>query len=170
MGGKSKATFEVDADQQAGVFDGSVEIVPSLGAPGFCTMRVRGGSFPDVSTFDALELVVRSTVPYSSFKAEFGPAPSTSPFHAGSYKANFELPVTEDWQTVTVPFNMFTSKWEDTTGEPSVKCSDDASVCPDAEHLSALTDLEIAAEGVAGSFHLEVKSISVVTMERATVV
>ena len=72
------------------------------------------------------------------------------------------VPVSREWQTVTIPFSEFTSKWSAYTGEPTVKCSDDASVCPDRAHLAKLTDMEIAAEGVAGKFHLEVKSVSAV--------
>jgi hypothetical protein len=162
MGGQSTGTFKVDAAKGVGVFDGEVKIVPSLKAPGFCNMQAERAHFADVSGADALELVVRSTVAYKGFKASFGPAPRTGYF--SSYKADFDVAVSAEWQTVTIPFNKFSSKWSDTTGEPTVTCSADPSVCPDAEHLKKLTSMEIAAEGVAGKFHLEVKSISAVKL------
>merc|ERR1712187_495610 len=80
----------------------------------------------------------------------------------GSYKPNFAVPASEEFQTVVVPFTDFTYKWSDTTGEPTVKCADDASVCPTEKYLKGLKTLEIMAEGVEGSFHLEVKSITAV--------
>jgi regulator of sigma D len=43
-----------------------------------------------------------------------------------------------------------------------VKCADDASVCPDEKYLKAPKQLSITAEGVEGSFHLEVQSITAV--------
>lgn len=163
MGGQSKATFHLDSDNDVGVFDGAVAIVPSLSAPGFCSLKTTGNSFPDISGANALEIVARSSMAYKGWRAEFGPAPShTSPFIPGSYKANFDIPVSDEFQTVIVPFTDFTYKWSDTTGEPIVKCSDDPSVCPEEKYLKAPAALEIVAEGVEGSFHLEIKSISAV--------
>jgi hypothetical protein len=176
MGGKSKATFTVD--NNAGVFDGAVAIVPSLQAPGFCTMQSPRGSFPDISAADALEVVARQTSDYKGWRFTIGDAPrnpdSGAPFFVkGTYKANFAIPASEEFQTVTIPFTDFTYKWSDTTGEPTVKCVDDASVCPTAKYLKTPKQLTITAEGVEGSFHLEVKSITAVNMatkERAVLV
>jgi hypothetical protein len=165
MGGKSKATFTVAGD--AGVFDGAVAIVPSLQAPGFCTMETNRVSFPDISGADALEVVARQTSDYKGWRFTIGDAPrnpdSGAPFFVkGQYKANVAIPVSEEFQTITIPFTDFTFKWSDTTGEPTVKCADDASVCPDEKHLKAVKQLAIMAEGLEGSFHLEVKSITAV--------
>jgi hypothetical protein len=167
MGGQSKATFTV-ADN-VGVFDGAVAIVPSLQAPGFCTMETPRVSFPDISGADALQVVARQTSDYKGWRFTIGDAPhnpdSGAPFFVkGQYKANVAIPVSEEFQTVTIPFTDFTFKWSDTTGEPTVKCVDDASVCPDAKHLKAAKQLGIMAEGLEGSFHLEVKSITAVNM------
>jgi hypothetical protein len=165
MGGKSKATFTVDSN--VGVFDGAVAIVPSLKAPGFCTMESPRGTFPDISGADAIELVARQTSAYKGWRFVIGDAPrnpdSGAPFFVkGQYKADVAIPVSKDFQTITIPFTDFTFKWSDTTGEPTVKCADDASVCPDAKHLKTPKVLQIMAEGVEGSFHLEVKSITAV--------
>jgi hypothetical protein len=167
MGGKSKATFTVG--DNAGVFDGAVAIVPALQAPGFCTMESPRGSFPDISGADAIELVARQTSDYKGWRFTIGDAPRNpdggAPFFVkGQYKANVEIPVSDEFQTVTIPFTDFTYKWSDTTGEPTVKCVDDASVCPDAKHLKTPKVLQIMAEGVEGSFHLEVQSITAVKM------
>ena len=95
------------------------------------------------------------------FKVAMGPAPRSSPF-GNSYKADFQVPVTKDFTRVVIPFGNFSSSWSAYTGEPTKTCASDPSVCPDAAHLSKLSSLEITAEGVAGKFHLEVKSIAAV--------
>merc|ERR1712190_363101 len=145
---------------------GEVKIVPSLNAPGFMGMHAMNAHFPDISKADGLKLILRSSIPYAGWKVDFGPAPGL--FFGAQYKADFNLSVSSDWQTVVVPFNMFSYKRKDTTGEPTVKCSDDASVCPDAKHLKALKSMEIIAEGTAGKFYLEVKSISAVLKSTAS--
>merc|ERR1711907_451966 len=167
MGGKSKATFTVDSN--AGVFEGAVAIVPSLQAPGFCTMQSPRGSFPDISGADAIEVVARQSSDYKGWRFTIGDAPrnpdSGAPFFVkGTYKANFAIPVSEEFQTVTIPLSDFAYKWSDTTGEPTVKCVDDASVCPVEKYLKSPKQLSITAEGVEGSFHLEVKSITAVNV------
>jgi hypothetical protein len=168
MGGKSKATFTVD--NNAGVFDGAVAIVPSLQAPGFCTMQSPRGSFPDISEANALEVVARQSSDYKGWRFTIGDGPrdpdSGAPFFVkGTYKANVAIPVSEEFQKVIIPFTDFTYKWSDTTGEPKVKCADDASVCPEAKYLKTPKQLTITAEGVEGSFHLEVQSIKAVTTQ-----
>merc|ERR1711998_492180 len=75
MGGKSKATFTVDASTQAGVFDGAVAIVPSLQAPGFCAMLSPRGSFPDISEANALEVVARQSSDYKGWRFTIGDGP-----------------------------------------------------------------------------------------------
>jgi len=169
MGGKSKATFTTA--NNVGVFDGAVAIVPSLQAPGFCTMQSPRVSFPDISGADAIQLVARQTSDYKGWRFTIGDAPhnpdSGAPFFVkGQYKANVAIPVSDEYQTIIIPFTDFTFKWSDTTGEPTVKCVDDASVCPDAKYLKAAKQLGIMAEGLEGSFHLEVQSITAVNTAR----
>jgi len=159
MGGQSTSSFQIR--NGLGVFGGETKIVRKLNAPGFCNLQT-SHSFADISSMDAIKLVVRSTVPYKGWKFAFGPAPRTGFFN--SYKADFSVASSADseFQTVIIPFNRFSSKWSSYTGEPTVTCASDKSVCPDANHLGHLTSLEITAEGVAGKFDLEVKSISAV--------
>merc|ERR1712039_36172 len=166
MGGKSKATFSVA--NKTGVFDGAVAIVPSLQAPGFCTMESPRTSFPDISGADAIELVAKQTSDYKGWRFAIGDAPrnpdSGAPFYVkGTYKANVAIPVSQEFQKVIIPFSDFTYKWSDTTGEPTVKCADDSSVCPNAKYLRSPKQLGIIAEGIEGSFHLEVQSIRAVS-------
>merc|ERR1719460_1976335 len=166
MGGQSTSTLSFDKTANVAVFSGETKIVPKLKAPGFCNMQ-GSGSFADASSANALQLVVRSTVAYSGFKAAFGPAPRSGFF--AEYKADFPaMKTSQDWQTVHIPFDSFSSKWSSYTGEPTTKCSEDKSVCPDKEHLRHLDSFEIAAEGVAGKFHLEVKSIKAVSRASLT--
>merc|ERR1719333_1226208 len=135
-------------------------------------------TFPDISGADALQIVARQTSNYQGWRFTIGDAPrnpdSGAPFFVkGTHKANFAIPASEEFQTVTIPFTDFTYKWSDTTGEPTVKCVDDASVCPSAKYLKTPKQLAITAEGVEGSFHLEVKSITAVntaTKQRAVLV
>merc|ERR1712216_123867 len=167
MGGQSTSTFHVDKKQMVGIFDGVTKIVPKLKAPGFCNMQTVGRTpLADISSKNAIELVIKSTMPYAGFKAASGPSPRSGFF--AEYKADFPaLKTSDEWQTVTIPFNHFSSKWSSYTGEPTTKCTDDKSVCPDSAHLSKLNSFEIASEGVAGKFHLEVKSIKTVTTSLA---
>ena len=165
MGGQSTATLKVYKERGFALFEGETKIVPSLKAPGFCNMQAEGASFADASGANALQLVIRSTIAYSGFKASFGPAPRAAGSFFASYKADFPpIKASNDWQTVTIPFSSFSSKWSSYTGEPTTKCADDKSVCPDASHLRHLNAMEICAEGVAGKFQLAVKSISAVTV------
>jgi len=159
MGGQSDATLKISGG--VATWDGETKIVPKLKAPGFCNLQTERASFADISTYDGIKLVLRSTMPYSGFKVSFGPSPHSSFFFA-SYKADFNVTASKDLQDIFIPFNSFSYKWSGTTGQPTTTCAADPSVCPDAKHLKALTSMEIAAEGVAGRFHLELKSISAV--------
>merc|ERR1712048_1532907 len=116
MGGKSKATFTVEAE--TAVFDGAVAIVPSLQAPGFCGMQSRRETFPDISMADAIEVVARQTSDYKGWRFTIGDAPrnpdSGAPFFVrGTYKANVAIPVSQGFQKVVIPFSDFTYKWSD---------------------------------------------------------
>jgi hypothetical protein len=59
MGGVSHSTFTIEDD--IGVFDGAVEIVPSLKAPGFCFLHSDGvAAFPSAKDQTHLELTLRN--------------------------------------------------------------------------------------------------------------
>ena len=80
-----------------------------------------------------------------------------------------------DWQTVRIPFSSFSWDWSDFTGRCDTKdpsafgrpgaqhhcCTKDhPEVCPKAKFLKAIDMVAIWAEGVAGDFHIEIKSIA----------
>lgn len=165
MGGLSTATFKVE--NNSGIFDGVVRIVPSLKAPGFCNAEAVAGLFskvPDVSAMlqGGIEYKIRNTGTLTSFKASFG---TRAEFNFGNYKADFNVMVDRGVSTVFVPFTSFSNKWSAYTGEPTVKCSNDKSVCPTAEALKNIGSVGIWAEGSAGQFRLEIESINAVMNE-----
>jgi len=176
MGGASTSTFSESGSE--GVFNGTVRIVQFLKAPGFAKVTTDSGLlhehiFRDAGAFinGSLVLDVRSSTPgYQGFKAEFGAKniPSSG-FRSGSFKAGFTVSGTE-WQTVKIPFSAFSYDWSDYTGRCDTKdprngtqhvcCSaEHPEVCPTSDSLSAITSVAVWAEGVAGDFHIEIKSI-----------
>lgn len=172
MGGKSTGTWHVDTTDGFGVFDGDVVDVPSLKAPGFIKTAA-DGHFPDASgaVSGALILTVRSSTPgYTGFRASFASgtmAPSYAcagggsiPLSRGCFKAKFSVPEGQDFTTVRIPFDSFSDKWSPATGEQTVTCAKDKSVCPTAKALAGIKRMELWAEGVSGKVHLEVQSIS----------
>merc|ERR1711918_288244 len=71
-----------------------------------------------------------------------------------------------DAQIVSIPFTDFSYDWSaytgacdtlDPTGQQHVCCTDETpDVCPTADFLAKITDVEVWAEGTEGDFHLEV--------------
>ena len=180
MGGRSTSGFHVTAEH-IGAFEGTCAVVPFLNAPGFCKIltqdRRSSGRlltpFPDVSKHlsGALYLRVRTTTPqYTGFKVAFGadgasrPTPSR---HGGaSFKADFPPLTGNDWQEISIPFNQFSIDWSEYTGECTTKdptgqqhycCSaEHPEVCPTAVSLRNINSVEVWAEGVAGTFTLDI--------------
>lgn len=178
MGGSSTSSFELS--NGTGVFNGTCAIVKFLKAPGFCKIQTSAGFFGHNKFNDAsaavngtMDILVRSTTPtYKGFRVGWAAknVPRTSKYGGGSFKAGFELKDQNDWQVVKVPMTDFSYDWsgftgrcdtKDPTGQQHHCCGtgDAAKYCPTSDFLSAVTDLEIWAEGVQGDFHLEVKWI-----------
>jgi len=178
MGGKSKSSFSQAGG--VGTFEGTCAIVPSLKAPGFCKVATSGGTFPDVSSFlnGSIHLTVRSSTPtFNGFRVAVDakglkcPGVIFSPFTT-SWKSNFTVPPGDTFSVVKVPFPAFSCDWSSYTGDCSTKdpgvlgrqhycCSDKhPEKCPSTEALSAISGVEVWAEGAEGDFHLELKSIS----------
>merc|ERR1711904_217434 len=177
MGGASTSTFT--QQEGVGIFNGTCRIVSFLHAPGFAKATTSAGWFSKDTFHDAssmvngsLTLEVRSTTPeYYGFKAEFGA--KGVPHHggheiSGTFKAPFNV-TGSDWQTVKVPFNTFSYDWSDYTGRCDTKdptgtqhvCCSAAhpEVCPTAKYLAQISSVAVWAEGVAGDFHIEIRSI-----------
>ena len=176
MGGASTSSFREDKTHKTGIFNGTCAIVKFLNAPGFAKITTANwfAKFKDISAHigGGMQLRVRSTTPtYTGYRLGFAAkgVPRTSPYGGGSFKGNFALKNTTDWQVASVPFNAFSYDWSGYTGRCDTKdpggqqhhCCTPTSpkYCPTAEYLATVTDLEIWAEGVAGDFHLEVEWI-----------
>ena len=135
MGGESNGSFTV-ADG-VGQFRGEVAIVPSLQAPGFIKAQTDWNifkPFPDISHCKAIVINARHTTAeeYKGYRFQMGLQliPKCSRFSSG-FKSIFQVPVSEDFQRIEIPFSNFSDCNSDSTGEPIRKCSDDSSVCPD---------------------------------------
>ena len=55
-----------------------------------------------------------------------------------------------------IPFNQFSDKWQPASGQHSIECADDASVCPTAAKLGSISRFELWAEEFNGQIDLEV--------------
>lgn len=174
MGGLSTSTFKVDEVNHKAVFNGTVAVVPSLKAPGFCNAETTAGyftKFTDVSKFTHFIAVVRTSTPqYAGFKVSFAADVIIRQFY--SYKANFPaLADTEDWQVVAIPFSGFSNDWSSYTGDCDTKdpnsratqhhcCdADHPDVCPTAKNLRDISQIGLWTEGHAGNFHLEIQRL-----------
>jgi len=177
MGGASTGDFTI-TDAGTGKFSGTCNIVASLQAPGFCKVEGTGNTLADITAADSLLLKVRSSTPqYQGFKVAFGaPGIPREIFFPGSYKTEFYLSNTNDWQIVQVPFGNFSRDTSDYTGRCDTKdprtggkqhycCSNSVltpskdEVCIESKFLSKINDIQIWAEGVEGDFDLEIEWI-----------
>merc|ERR1712198_60652 len=173
MGGVSISTFEVNEEEHFGIFNGTVKIVPSLNAPGFCSMTSFGEDYNDASStieggitlrvrtsspdYEGFRMVFRGGILSSPLACGFG---GTAPFTNGCYKSLFKVPPGEEFVDVMIPFTNFSDHWDPTNGNHLTECSDDPKVCPTAKALEKIKEITIMGEGVAGDFHLEIVSIS----------
>jgi len=117
MGGKSTGTFNIK--NNVGVFDGVVADVPSLKAPGFIKFEASKSEFPDISNCKSIQLVARSLTDYKGYSVTFGTQWAyleCGDFYASGYKAPFEIPKSETYSTIEMPFENFSSCWSGSTG------------------------------------------------------
>jgi len=161
MGGESFSSVSVQND--LGIFDGEVVNVPFLQAPGFITMR-GNGNYPDVSSCESLQLTARASEPYSGYRVSFGNRHVPGNRFARGYKADFDAPVLEepDMGNIVIPFDDFTVRWDDATGDAIVTCEENEEFCPDIDTLKNMKTISLWGEGVAGKVHLEIESIKAV--------
>jgi len=173
MGGISTGSWELDEVQEFGILNGTVKDVPALSAPGFLSAYAKG-HFNDASMAISGDLVLKvrtSTPSYKGFRVSFA-AGTLSPLYAcsnggvaplsnGCFKTRFQVPDEfEDFVEIRLPFDSFSDHWNPATGDPTVRCVDDPSVCPTAKDLSQIKWIEVWAEGVGGDIHLEIESIT----------
>ena len=166
MGGQSYSSFNIQND--LGIFEGEVKDVPFLHAPGFITMR-GDGSYADVSSCESLQIRARAATQYSGYRVCFGyrHVGGRHGFFSYGYKADFDLPESssssnDDMTSVVIPFDDFTARWDDSTGDAIVTCAQNPDFCPDVETLLDMRTISIWGEGVNGKIKLEVESIQAV--------
>jgi len=164
MGGKSTGTFSVDDSSHVGVFQGSVEIVSFLNAPGFIKAETsKGESWPDASSCEGIQLSLKSSTPaYKGFRVSFG---NKRPKGAFPYTYGFKTDLvldstTKDFQTVKLPFDHFTDKWDAGSGDAVVTCAENNEFCPQQEDKKSLYSIAVWGEGVEGKVDLEIQSIA----------
>jgi len=164
MGGQS--TSRVAVENNVLNFTGMCAIVPSLQAPGFITAVTGGGyfhheKFVDVSSCQGLSVEAKDfSGGYKGYRMSFGTAkPIGGKFFAQGYKANL-YPTVGSFGTVQIPFTNFTDFWDDATGNPIHTCGENKNYCPDKKTLFDMKTMSIWAEGVKGTIHLEVRTIS----------
>tara|TARA_B110000305_G_C19349350_1_gene593431 strand:+ start:424 stop:861 length:438 start_codon:yes stop_codon:yes gene_type:complete len=109
MGGQSVSTFTANAENQSINWSGEVKEVPSLKAPGFCNLETNKNfdSFPDSSNNSHIVIVMRSTKPYDGLKLSFAADTLNPQFK--SFKADFTMEHTGDWETIFIPYNSFSN-------------------------------------------------------------
>jgi hypothetical protein len=163
MGGKSTGSFDVDATEKVGIFHGSVEIVSFLDAPGFIKAETtKGESWPDASSCEGFEFSLRSSTPeYEGFRVSFGSKrpPDAFPYIYG-FKADLKLSPEIGFQTVRLPFDHFTDKWDAGTGNAVVTCAENKEYCPDEASKKDLFSIAVWGEGVEGKVDLELRSVA----------
>jgi len=172
MGGKSTGTFSVDKDRGVGVFNGKVEIVSFLNAPGFIkaeteTLYDDDEPWPDVSTCEGLQLIVKSSTSpsYKGFRVSFGNArPPDAMHYTYGYKTDLHLQEDDNndnkFQQVKLPFEEFTDNWNAGTGDAVVTCAENKEFCPDIASKKDLYSIAVWGEGVEGNVDLQIQSIS----------
>merc|ERR1719350_2180920 len=113
------------------------------------------GHFPDVSVMDGLTLAVRvAGGDITDFKVAF--CDSRINFYRcqfESFKADFTVLPTEEFQDVFVPWSRFSDKWDPATGKHTAERP------PALASLRQITQMQIWVEGIAGAFHLQLRDI-----------
>lgn len=170
MGGESYSELEIDTTNGVAKFTGKCAIVPSLSAPGFITMETganygdKPGSFPDVSTCTGMRIEMKTNTEYEGYRVSFGKAHPIGNRFAYGYKAPLlldeDLPPVGEFGMVDVPFNEFSSKWDDGTGDIEVECSENPMYCPSQQWLQSMETISFWGEGVEGMVDVEIKTIS----------
>ena len=156
MGGQSSTGAFVVAGGY-GILSGEVVDVPKLQAPGFIVGESKPAwwsrDFPDVRHCKSLAITSKSTTDYDGYYVSFGIAHTNWKSFAFGYKAPF-TPSTTDFTTVKIPFNEFSSYWDDATGKTLKTCAENKFYCPDILTLHDMKTIKFWGEGVKGMIDL----------------
>ena len=102
-----------------------------------------------------LILNVRTTTPeYTGFRVSFGK------YLSREFKADFSVAPGDKFAEIRIPFSRFSDHWSGETGDQTITCDEDPTVCPTSDDLSKINRIAVWAEGVKGDAVLHVKSIS----------
>merc|ERR1740117_1988907 len=171
MGGKSKSSLVIE--NGVAIFEGTCAIVPFLHAPGFITM-VTGDPysskeksvFPDVSTCDGITLNIRSRTQYSGYYISFGTDRVPGGGHAMGYKSPLfqdgKVPFGLDFIDIIIPFNEFSSNWDEGSGKTKISCKDNNIYCPTISTLQNMKSMSFWGEGVEGDVALDIRYIGAI--------
>ena len=172
MGGESYSNLEIDTDNGVAKFTGKCAIVPKLQAPGFITMETgsqfmeKPSKFADVSSCTGFSLELKTNTNYAGYRFSFGKAHAKGGRFAFGYKTplvlDVDLPPVGEFGTVVLPFDRFSDKWDDATGDIQVECADDPTYCPTRKWLQRMETMSFWGEGVEGMVDLEIKTISAI--------
>jgi len=156
MGGLSHSNFSIDTNSSSCFWKGTVEIVPSLSAPGFCNFETMGlHKFADASPFTHLILRMKSSIDYLGWKISFAADTLNPQFK--SFKADFSILADGNWQEVALPWNAFSNDWSAYTGEPITPCTASTpQVCPTLKNLRDISQFGFWTEGVQGDFNVQI--------------
>ena len=168
MGGKSFSNITVKNNVLN--WYGEVKLVPSLNAPGFCsveTISPYSSKFVDISNYTHLEIKVRSSYNATGYKVSFAANTLNPQFH--SFKAGFNLIGDNKWHIIQIPFTSFSNDWSPYTGDCGVldpagrmhKCctKDTPEVCPNQKNLKSIQQIALWMEGKTSKFDINVEYI-----------
>ncbi len=174
MGGLSKSTFTVDKTGGFAVFNGTVAVVPSLKAPGFCNAETLNpfAKFADASGKTHLWIKARTTTPnYPGYKVSLAADTFNPQFK--SFKANFDLKGNDGktFEWVGIPFVPgFSNDWSAFTGDCDTKDPNGGKqhvccktgkedVCMTEKNKKDFSQVGFWTEGHAADFHIEIERI-----------
>ena len=146
MGGVSVGSFKLDRAAKTGSWTGEVKIVPSLKAPGFCTVRTQH-NFPTIAAAEGLLVTAKATGELKKLKVSMESSVRSGP-RQGEFEGTFEL--TSQMATHFIPFSSMSQSYRgQKEGGPPTKAQ-----------LAKITGLGLNEDGVAGKFDFEILSIA----------
>merc|ERR1719191_675467 len=113
-------------------------------------------TFPDVSSMDGLTISLRAVASnYTGYKIAFCDSRLNFKCQFASFKADLPVPQSSngEFQEVFLPWSKFSDKWSASTGKHT------AEEPPKAASLRSVSQLQFWTEGVAGTFHLQIKYV-----------